>query len=131
MCRMHVNAVLLFQFMNQPPEKSVTSGAMVGSKKGSNYVCVWKAISATKIPRDTVPESERKEFLAEAHELGRNMSNAASNPQRVNTECKRYHPMTAIHAQLPGDHMAVDLIGKLPITSNGIFVLIDISDLFS
>ena len=27
--------------------------------------------------------------------------------------------MTAIHAQLPNDHMAVDLIGKLPTTSNG------------
>ncbi|KAF8923600.1 hypothetical protein BGZ47_004631, partial [Haplosporangium gracile] len=34
--------------------------------------------------------------------------------QRVNIARKGYHPLTAIHAQLPGEHMAVDLTGPFP-----------------
>jgi hypothetical protein len=109
-------------------------------------------------PRDTVPESERGKMLTEAHELGHSGTNAmvnyihslhktwpnlardcleyvkrCSECQRVNIERKGYHPMKAIHAQLPGEHMAVDLIGQLPRTVNGnvrILVLVDICTRF-
>ena len=109
-------------------------------------------------PRDIVPESERNDFLTEAHEMGHIGTNAMVNHihalqktwpnlakdcleyvkrcsecQRVNIERKGYHPMTAIHAQLPGEHMAVDLIGQLPTSDKGnvrILVLVDVCTRF-
>ena len=140
----------------QFPQELWTSRQKInGPSKVYGYVHM---IQGGENPRDTVPESRRKELLAEAHELGHIGTNAMVNQihslhktwpnlakecldyvkrcpecQRVNIERKGYHPMTAIHAQLPGDHMAVDLIGKLPTTSNGnvrILVLVDICTRF-
>ncbi|KAG9060785.1 hypothetical protein KI688_008866 [Linnemannia hyalina] len=49
--------------------------------------------------------------------------------QRVNIARKGYHPLTAIHAQLPGEHMAVDLTGPFPVESDGnlfLLILVDV-----
>lgn len=109
-------------------------------------------------PRDTVPESERNDVLAEVHELNHAGTNAmvkhvhslsktwpnlakdcleyvkrCRECQRINIERKGYHPMKAIHAQLPGEHMAVDLVDQLTRTANGnvrLLVLVDICTRF-
>jgi len=111
-----------------------------------------------EIPRETVPESERNVVLAEAHELSHSGANAmvkhvhslgktwpnlakdcleyakrCRECQRINIERKGYHPMKAIHAQLPGEHMAVGLVGQLPRTPNDnvrLLVLVDICTRF-
>jgi hypothetical protein len=115
-------------------------------------------IQGEENPRQTVPESEKNVVLAEAHELNHAGTNAmvkhihslgktwpnlakdcleyvkrCKECQRINIERKGYHPMKAIHAQLPGEHMAVDLVGQLPRTANGnvrLMVLVDICTRF-
>ena len=110
------------------------------------------------IPKDVVAEKERKRILIEAHELGHVGTNAMVNHihslnmtwphlakdcleyvkrcpecQRVNIERKGYHPMKAIHAQLPGDHMAIDLAGPLQKSHRGnvrLLVVVDVCTRF-
>jgi len=115
-------------------------------------------IQGGEVPRDIVPEKERKQIMIEAHELGHVGTNAMVNHihslnmtwphvakdcleyvkrcpecQRVNIERKGYHPMKAIHAQLPGDHMAIDLAGPLQKTARGnvrLLVVVDVCTRF-
>jgi len=115
-------------------------------------------IQDSQTPRVTVALSERKSLLAETHALGHFGTNAMVKQihslnktwpnlakdclefvqrcpecQRVNIARKGYHPMSAIHAQLPGEHMAVDLAGPFPEKSDGnlfLLILVDVCTRF-
>lgn len=53
--------------------------------------------------------------------------------QRNNIVKKGYHPLKPIHAQLPGDHMAIDLAGPFPRTTDGeryMLILVDVCTRF-
>jgi transposase InsO family protein len=53
--------------------------------------------------------------------------------QRNNIAQKGYHPLKAIHAQLPGEHMAVDLAGPFPLSDKGnkyLLILVDVCTRF-
>jgi len=109
-------------------------------------------------PQETVPVSGRNKLLVEAHAMGHVGANAmvrhihslnktwpflakdcldyvkrCSECQRVNIARKGYHPLSAIFAQLPGEHMAVDLAGPFPAQSDGnrfLLVLVDVCTRF-
>jgi hypothetical protein len=115
-------------------------------------------IQDSDTPRQTVPLSERNMVLADAHALGHFGTNAmvkhihglsktwphlandclkyvqrCRECQRVNIARKGYHPMTAVHAQLPGEHMAIDLAGPFPVQSDGneyLLILVDVCTRF-
>jgi hypothetical protein len=108
--------------------------------------------------RVTVGISDRKGILVDAHALGHIGANAmvkhihslqktwpnlakdcleyvqrCQECQRVNIARKGYHPLSAIHAQLPGEHMAVDLTGPFPVESDGnrfLLILVDVCTRF-
>ncbi len=86
--------------------------------------------------RQLVPEDQRQELLYTVHAMGHLGANAmvaaihrqektwpklandcldfvkrCRECQRINIARKGYHPMKAIHAQLPGEHIAIDLAG--------------------
>jgi hypothetical protein len=53
--------------------------------------------------------------------------------QRLNITKKGYHPMKAINAQLPGEHLAIDLAGPLPTTKSKnvrLLVVVDVCTRF-
>jgi hypothetical protein len=53
--------------------------------------------------------------------------------QKYNIAQKGYHPLRAIHAELPGDHMAVDTAGPFPATADGntrLLILVDVCTRF-
>ena len=53
--------------------------------------------------------------------------------QKYNIAKKGYHPLRAIHAQMPGDHMAVDLAGPFPTSDRGnsyLMILVDVCTRF-
>jgi len=53
--------------------------------------------------------------------------------QKYNIAQKGYHPLKAIHAQLPGDHTAVDLAGPFKRSTNGntyLLILVDVCTRF-
>jgi hypothetical protein len=109
-------------------------------------------------PRETVALSDRKTVLADTHALGHFGTNAmvkhihglnktwphlakdcleyvqrCQECQRVNIARKGYHPMTAVHAQLPGEHMAIDLAGPFPVQSDGnefLLIVVDVCTRF-
>jgi hypothetical protein len=115
-------------------------------------------IQDSSTPRQTVALSERRVVLADTHALGHFGTNAmvkhihglnktwpnlakdcleyvqrCRECQRVNIARKGYHPMTAVHAQLPGEHMAIDLAGPFPVQSNGneyLLILVDVCTRF-
>lgn len=91
-----------------------------------------------KRTRAEVPESKRQAVLSETHDMGHpgahkmiqaihgnNMTwpkllqdcldyvKGCRGCQRYNITRKGYHPLRAIHAELPGDHIAIDLAGPL------------------
>jgi transposase InsO family protein len=108
--------------------------------------------------RVTVTISKRQAVIEDAHALGHIGANAmvkhihslqktwphlakdcleyvqrCQECQRVNIARKGYHPLSAIHAQLPGEHMAVDLTGPFPVESNGnrfLLILVDVCTRF-
>lgn len=94
------------------------------------------AMQNDETARQIVPEKERDEILHHAHAMGHLGTNAMVKSiqsqgktwphlaqtcseyvkrcrecQRFNIARKGYHPMKAIHAHLPGEHMAIDLAG--------------------
>jgi hypothetical protein len=109
-------------------------------------------------PNETVLPDERQKVMSDAHALGHIGTNAmvkqihslgktwplmakdclefiqrCQECQRVNIARKGYHPMVAIHAQLPGEHMAMDLAGPFPVESDGnrfLLVLVDVCTRF-
>lgn len=53
--------------------------------------------------------------------------------QKYNIAPKGYHPLKAIHARMPGDHMAIDLAGPFPITERKnvyLMILVDVCTRF-
>ena len=110
------------------------------------------------IPKETVSVPRRQKLLADVHEIGHFGTNAMVNRihsmnktwpnlakdcleyvqrcsqcQRVNIARKGYHPLAAIYAHLPGEHMAVDLAGPFPVESKGnrfLLVLVDVCTRF-
>ncbi|KAI8598390.1 hypothetical protein EDD21DRAFT_356413 [Dissophora ornata] len=74
MCRVHGMLWFFLKFMNQPPEKSIASGAMAGSKKGSSSVYVWKAIAA-----NLVLENEKKLSTTDNNDNINNNNNNNNN----------------------------------------------------
>lgn len=53
--------------------------------------------------------------------------------QHINIAKKGYHPMKAIHAHLPGEHIAIDLAGPFPASADGnvyLLVIVDICTRF-
>jgi len=115
-------------------------------------------IQDASTPRETVAMNKRKSLLESTHALGHFGTNAMVNHihssnktwpnlakdcleyvqrcqecQRVNIARKGYHPLSAIHAQLPGEHMAIDLAGPFPEDDNGhrfLLVLVDVCTRF-
>lgn len=109
-------------------------------------------------PRETVLEKDRSTLLADTHALGHFGTNAmvkhihdlgktwphlakdclehvkrCPECQRINIARKGYHPLAAIYANLPGEHMAVDLAGPFPVESDGcryLLVLVDVCTRF-
>ena len=54
--------------------------------------------------------------------------------QRYNVQRRGFHPIQAIRADLPWDHIAVDLVTPLPMTSNGedtLLVIVDVMTKFA
>jgi RNase H-like domain found in reverse transcriptase/Integrase core domain/Chromo (CHRromatin Organisation MOdifier) domain/Integrase zinc binding domain len=108
--------------------------------------------------RNDVPKIKRQTVLTETHAIGHVGANAMVNQihaqgqtwmnlakdcldyvqrcpecQRHNIVRKGYHPMKAIHATMPGDHMAVDLTGPFSKSDDGntfLLVLVDICTRF-
>jgi hypothetical protein len=115
-------------------------------------------IQDEQTPRETVAMSQRTELLATTHALGHFGTNAMVNHihalnktwpqlakdcleyvqrctecQRVNIARKGYHPLSAIHAQLPGEHMAIDLAGPFTTSAKGnkmLLILVDVCTRF-
>ena len=109
-------------------------------------------------PRITVTVPQREQVLADVHGIGHFGANAmvkrihsmnktwpdlvkhclefvqrCRQCQRVNIARKGYHPLAAIYANLPGEHMAVDLAGPFPVESEGnrfLLVLVDVCTRF-
>jgi transposase InsO family protein len=50
---------------------------------------------------------------------------------RVNVAKYGYHPLTPIHASLPFDHLAIDLIGPLPTTKDDFSLILIVIDVFT
>jgi hypothetical protein len=105
------------------------------------------------VPRFTVAVKERKSLMAEVHSLGHIGANKMVNQihaqdktwplmvkdclefvrkcpecQRINITRKGYHPLKAIHAHLPGEHMTVDLAGDFPLSSKKNTYLLVLTD---
>ncbi|KAF9176088.1 hypothetical protein BGZ49_006728, partial [Haplosporangium sp. Z 27] len=59
--------------------------------------------------RTTVDDKDCKAILEEAHGIG----HAGSTQMHYNISKKGYHPMKSINAELPGEHIAIDLTGPL------------------
>ncbi|GJJ75509.1 hypothetical protein EMPS_07867 [Entomortierella parvispora] len=51
-----------------------------------------------------------------------------SECQKYNISIKGYHPLKAIHANLPGDHMAMDLAGPFKLSKKGNEILLIVVD---
>ena len=113
---------------------------------------------AERTDRQVVPEADQSDLLAKKHALGHFGADAlvaaihgdnlhwstlrkdcveyvkqCIDCQRYNITKKGYHPLKPIHAELPGDHMAMDLAGPF-VTSDSqnhyIMVLIDLCTRF-
>jgi IS30 family transposase len=108
--------------------------------------------------RMTVPEEERQDLLYHTHAMGHIGTNAmvqaihqqgktfphlakecsdfikrCRSCQRNNIVRKGYHPMKAIHARLPGEHIAIDLAGPFTTSQDGnvyLLVIVDICTRF-
>lgn len=118
-------------------------------------------VDPATVERQVVPEADRPGLLLETHALGHFGANAmvdrihedgktwsnmkqdcldvvrkCAQCQRFNISKRGYHPLHPIHAQLPGDHMAIDLAGPfVPSDYNGqsfsyMLLLIDVCTRF-
>ena len=108
--------------------------------------------------REIVPECDRNSAMHNAHAMGHLGTNAMVRSihdegktwpnlakdcvdfikrcvecQRFNIARKGYHPMKAIHAHLPGEHIAIDLAGPFPESEDGnvyLLVIVDVCTRF-
>jgi len=140
----------------QFPTSLWTSRTNTVAKKVYGYIHL---IQDGQTPRVTVPMKERRALLADVHALGHFGTNAMVKQiheqgktwpnlakeclefvqrcpecQKVNIAKKGYHPMKAIHATLPGEHMAVDLAGPFTQSKDGnvyLLVLVDVCTRFA
>jgi len=138
-----------------PPELWTSKAGQMPTLYAYGYTHL---IQGPDTPRETVSVSHRKELLIDTHALGHIGANAmvkhihslnktwaflakdcleyvqrCRECQRVNIARKGYHPMSAIHAQLPGEHMAMDLTGPFPVESDGnrfLLILVDVCTRF-
>lgn len=117
-----------------------------------------QVIQDEETKRTIVPESERQDLLYRTHAMGHIGTNAmvkaihqqaqtwphlahdcsdfikrCRSCQRNNIVRKGYHPMKAIHARLPGDHIAIDLAGPFTTSQDGnvyLLVIVDVCTRF-
>ena len=116
------------------------------------------ALQNEEIERDIVPESDREETMHIAHAMGHLGTNAMVKSihsegktwphlakdcsdfvkrcrecQRYNIARKGYHPLKAIHAHLPGEHVAIDLAGPFEESEDGncyLLIIVDVCTRF-
>ncbi|KAK3819136.1 MAG: hypothetical protein JOS17DRAFT_778170 [Linnemannia elongata] len=106
------------------------------------------------VPRITVAAKDRPSLMTEVHSLGHIGANKMVDKihaqdktwpfmvkdclehvkkcpecQRINITRKGYHPLKAIHAHLPGEHMTVDLAGEFHLSSKNNKYLLVLTDL--
>ena len=122
----------------------------------------FSTLTVEHLDRDkTMPasEGERRSIIESAHQFGhleqqevcmkvwndgywwreirRVIANALSECtpcQRYNIQKKGFHPLKEITAELPWDHIAIDLVTPLPLTKNGedtLLVVVDIMTKFA
>lgn len=77
--------------------------------------------------RKTPTKQDHQTIISYMHVL--QDANTSRKELEQSERSKGYHPMKAISAQLPGEHVAIDLAGPLPMTKNknvSLLVVVDV-----
>lgn len=122
------------------------------------YMHVWQGLGKESSHSTISSKSRQQDILKRVHSLGHLGANAmvrsihademtwpklvddclawvkrCPDCQKYNIARKGYHPLQAINAKMPGDHMAVDLTGPFPVTERGnvyLLILVDVCTRF-
>jgi hypothetical protein len=139
-----------------PP--SIRNQVLIPSASDEVSLAYLHTIQNSETERKTIPLDDREIFLVHAHGMGHLGTNGmvkaiheegATWPnltdeclafvkkcgecQRVNITRKGYHPMRAIHARLPGEHIAMDLAGPFIMSKDKnvyLLILVDVCTRF-